>query len=414
MGEVRWTRLCGALSITILLIGAGAWTLTVAGAEWVRLHSSTPRRTEEACRWTPADARCWATLARQKEELGRDARADWARSLALDPRDAATAMQAALAQEAAGHAQDAEAILLQAARHSQLWLPRWTLTGYYLRHRREEEFWPWVRLAFERSYGDRTALFRLCRQAGGSNRRLLDEVLPPDAVLRAEYLHYLIMEGTWEDLEPAALACLPPVPAGGSARVVRQVTEAVDALVQSRHPEPALRLWDRLAAGGHIPYGRYRPAEPLTNAELRPPLDFAGFDWRLIRQEGVEALWGAPPETIKLVLSGRQRESAPLLEQAVWLPAGTRFRLRFETRVRGMGEAARGLTWTVADHRTGEVLAALPSPRTDEEWVQGEVALPAQAARRLVRIVVSAERPAGRTRLEGEVWIRRPRLEQAS
>jgi len=68
-----------------------------------------------------------------------------------------------------GRLQEAERCLLEAARRSRKYEPRWALTNFYFRRGRAEEFRRWAGEAVKISYGDLTPLFDLCRQVGGCN-----------------------------------------------------------------------------------------------------------------------------------------------------------------------------------------------------------------------------------------------------
>lgn len=399
-------------TVISLLIGASIWTLQRTAAEHFLRTSGSLAQTSRACAWMPANSQCWSALARQHEELGLDARTVWSRALSLNPRSAESSIPAALAAERRGDLLQAEGLLLDIARYSQLALPRWTLAGYYLRRNRHAEFWFWARRAFERSYGDRTALFRLCRGAGGDTGKMVRDVLPADAVLRAEYLHFLLLEGSWEELEPAALACLAVPAAQASALPANRVlSEAVDALVQSRHPEAAARLWNRLSSEKRIPYPALDTETLLVNTAFQTPLEFAGFDWRVRPVDGVRARWGSPPGSVKFEFSGWQQNEVGVLEQAIWLPAGRSLAFGCRYRTRAEGEGATGLDWCVLDHLTGEVLFSSPVLASADDWTETGLTLPAQPARRLVLLQFRSRRPSGRARLEAEVWLRDARLE---
>ena len=401
----RWSV---AATIT-LLIGAAAGTLQRTVADYCLRHSQTTAETARACRWMSSNSQCWSTLARQQAELGQDARQAWMAALRLNPRSADDAIPAALVAERNRDLSQAEGLLLSTARYSQLSLPRWTLASFYLRHHRLDSFWLWAHRAFERSYGDRTALFRLCRSAGGTTERMIGNVLPEDPRLRAEYLHFLLVEGSWEELEPTALACLQA--ARTDALANRTVVEAVDALVQSRHPEPAARLWNRLSAEKRIPYPPLNGEITIVNPDFAQPLEFAGFDWRARATEGIKVRWGTPPESLKFELSGEQPDNAGVLEQAIWLLADQRFRFVCQYRIRTLAEGATGLTWVLRDHRSGEVLSASADLAAVDEWREATVLAKEQSAPRLLLIELQSRRPTGRARLEAEVWLRRPRIE---
>jgi hypothetical protein len=376
-------------------------------------RSATPAETAAACRLDPLLRGCLATLARQKSETGPSAASDWLAAARARPRDHNALIEAALAAETGGDPASAERLLIEAARTSRLWLPRWSLASFYLRHQRLADFWPWLRLALERSHGDRRALFRLCHQAGADTPWLLRDILPADPLLRYQYLDYLLADGLLDGFEFAALQYFDTLPAASRRRYAHVLRWAADALLLHDRAPAALDLWNRLAEAGIVPYEPWREERPLTNGSFQPPLKDAGFDWRLVKEEGVETAPGSPPGILKIRLSGRQPESVVLLRQAVWLPAHRAYRFRCQALTRGWDRRDSSVYWRVG-LPGGARADSAPGWVGSGEWETVEMRIPPRPAAGLVWVELAAERRAGLMRPEGEAWLRAAILEPGS
>lgn len=377
-------------------------------------YSHGPASINTICDTIPGNFSCWTTLARALEETGGDGRPAWRRALSINPRDASALTQAALAAEMAGDAAAAEELLLQAEAYNRLWLPRWSLVNFYYRHARWPEFWRWTRAALERSYGDRAALFRLCRQAGARTPYLFASVFPPNRDgLYVNYLWFTLNERDPAEIVPAADVFLTHMTARErhDAFTRQSLTATVEMLLGLQMPdaEAALELWSRLSREALIPYAPPTAAQPLTNSGLITPFLHQGFDWRQPAHEGVDSLAGHPGGSARFRLSGRQAEVLQLLSQWVPLAPGRRYRFRFEFEARQLGP---GVAWRLISARDGQNHLGAPRFLTESGGWQS-VALTTEAAPRgaLASLALTATRQEGQVRPEGELWIRNLRWE---
>jgi tetratricopeptide (TPR) repeat protein len=403
----RWTLLAAA---TVMLILAAAAALRRAAAD-ARLHAAaTPAEVHAACLMDPGKAACWSTLARSLEESHEEPGTAWDRAIELNPREPRTLAQAAISSELAGRLPQAEALLLQASRHNQLWLPRWTLANFYFRRGQTDKFWRWMRLAAERAYGDPRALFRLAHLAEGGDAFVIEQVLPPNPVILGKFVWYLLEEQRPESLALAVNSLLDKTTPAYRPSALEPALAAIQALLTRGEPETAVALWNRLAREGYHPHGPWTAEAPLMNGAFSAPLLGQGFDWWLVGTEGVQSLAGSPAGTAKITLSGRQPESAWLLHQFVYLPAGRRYRLTSSSMSRGLATGS-GVRWRLFSLEPARPLETSCPELASDEWRPNACDTPAMDGPAVARLVLVAERQPGRMRAEGELWIRDVQLE---
>ena len=392
----RAGRAALALTATLLLAPLLVSLLDRARADAIARSDGSPAALAEACRLDPGNDVYPILLAQRREELGQSALADWQRAIDLNPRRDLSLTQAAIAAEFAGDLARAERLLEQAERYNHLWLPRWSLAGFYARRGDWPRVLAWARPALERAYNDRTPLFRLCREAGASEEAMLNRILPDDPANRAAFLDFVVAEGPSESIEPAAARLIETRSRGHLASALR----AIETLAAASRPRAAVRLWNQLAGAGLIPYPAHRADAPLTNPGLLPPLQPPALDWQIAAVAGVESRRGVPTGGIKFTFSGRQEESAELLAQSVYLPRGSAWRLDFEYQTRGVSPAQSGLYWALQPAGDGPALA------TVDDWQTGHACWPMTEGDGLHRLSFHFRRPSGQTRIEGEVWLR--------
>ena len=117
---------------------------------------------EKALAWAPGNSEYWMAAAGLRD----DPREALRRAVELNPYEARGWVRLGLAEEMEGNLAEAERCLLEAARRSLKFEPRWALTNFYFRRGRTEEFRMWAGEAARMSYGDPAPLFDLCRQVG--------------------------------------------------------------------------------------------------------------------------------------------------------------------------------------------------------------------------------------------------------
>lgn len=214
-------------------------------------------------------------------------------AIRLSPRDALLRIRSGLAAEEAGDPRAAERALLEAARLSRKYEPRWTLAGFYYRQNKIDDFWRWGREALRMSYRDPRPLFDLAWAAGKDGAAIRQRL---DVEARTEtwraWIRHAASTGRLEEVE-AVLDRVAPEP------------EIVEALLAGKRVKALARL------GGH--------------REL---------DWRAVPREGVTFTAQASGRGFTVAFDGRQPEQCDV---AARISLGRR-----EWPVTG---DVRGLTW---------------------------------------------------------------------
>jgi hypothetical protein len=395
------SRIAGALALAAL--GLAIWFSIVLARADSYFRAGTPETVRRAVEIAPRKTEYLALRALQLDYEGVDSTALTEKIAGLNPRSSAPRIKLGLAAEIRGDSAAAERWLRDAASVDHQFEPRWTLANFYFRAEEQEEFWKWMRLALEVSYGDRTPAFELCRRVSGDAEEILRRGVPDRHEVVGAYLAYLA-EPPQRRLQPG-MAALQGGEYRGIVAVARRLAGYQDAadlpllygvcdqLVAARDLG-ALDVW--MLAGEAAPKG-------IFNGDFaKTPTDH-GFDWRVVRSAGVTHVNLDAPPGHRIAFSGQQPESCSLLEQTLLLASGKRYRLQWEARTAGI-RSASGLEWVLG--RQG-----MPLPYTDD-WAAGEMTFTATEGFNV--LALRYQRPVGESRAEGNVELRHVRLAEVA
>jgi tetratricopeptide (TPR) repeat protein len=403
-------RLIGWLATAVALGGLGTASWWSAQAGWADYwaRQETVVGAGKAVAAMPGEAAYHVRLAtlvadqdpqRAVEELHR--------AVALNPWDARSWIELGLRSEGSGDLAGAEASLLRAAAADQTYLPRWTLANFYFRRDNRERFWFWARAAAEMVYGDPAALFQLCGRVA-EDGRLIERLAIRNPEVRSRYLTYL--------LEKQRVDLIAPV----TGQLLNDHREAdvplllgvCERLIETKHGDEAVEIWNRLAQEGRISQGSLDPTKGmvLTNGAFAVPPTSRGFDWRLPGPEGIIASREENPVGLRLTFSGRQAERAEVLTQVVPTQENTEYQLQARYRTSEIA-AGSGLSWRITD-LDGASLAIGRSLSSEEETTE-RLAFRTPAGCRLVRLTLAYQRTPGTTRIEGTLILRNVALDPA-
>lgn len=358
------------LALAALFVIAAYWCLRLAWADYL-FRTGVRANRERAAALIPFRAEYQAAIG------------NWRRAVELNDYFSKGWIELALAAEGAGDYATAERHLLKAASVDQLFEPRWALANFYVRRNRPEEFWKWVRLAAERSYGDRTGLFRLTTRMSNHPQEIAERVFPRDNLLRQEFAAFLVEQGNLE--AAGAIAATLTVTDGNREWMLT----LCDKLIHAGRAKAAVGLWQRAAGGGE--------AASLVNASLEKQPVSKGFDWRIHWREGVSTVWS--PGRLRIRLTGKQAETVDLVSQYVWIEEAGVYRFRFRYRTEGLA-ANSGVRWRVAGAQT-PAQAYLSSGEEQQATVEFRVL----EGGRIVRLDLMYERAPGTVRQEGTVLL---------
>ncbi|MBI4890140.1 MAG: hypothetical protein HY821_05900 [Acidobacteria bacterium] len=405
-------RLILAAFATLLLFAAALPIVRRLQADLLAANNPTPEALAAAARLDPLNDIYPILLAQAFQDRDQDPRPAWRAAITINPRRPLSLTQAAIANELAGDPRAAEQLLLQAARFNQLWLPRWSLANFYARTSNPSKTLRWAQLAFERSYGDRTALFRLCLNAGASPEDILDHVLPRSPANLAGFTHFFAADPASppQTLHRAASLHL----ASHSPHPLPATLHAINALIAARQPALALDLWSQLSALQLLPYPPRTPSAPLVNPAFLLPLEGRGFDWSVPQIPGVESTPGVPTRGIKFLFSGIQPESTTLLQQTLVLEGARDWTLAFSCQTIQIESAANGLSWSLTPLGSNEPLPSSSAPNlTADDWTPYSITWQLPPGQSLYVLSLDLRRLSGHTRIEGEARFRDLQLREA-
>lgn len=370
-------------TLALLTLGVAVWFSIVLARADFYFREGTPESVERAVGIAPRNTEYLAMRALELDYDGADSRALTGKIAELNPYASAPRIRLGLAAEIAGDSAGAERWLLDAARVDHQFEPRWTLANFYFRAGKSEEFWKWMRLALEVSYGDRTPAYDLCWRVSEDRAEILRRAIPDRHEVVGSYLWYLLA-GKKPVVEAARRLAAYRDPSD-----LAVLFQACDWLL-SEKDAGALEVW--ALTGQAAPIG-------IFNGDFGSvPLNH-GFDWRAIESRGVTHVHLTAPAGHRIAFSGQQAESCSLLEHTLSVTPGKRYTLHWEARTAGI-KSPSGLEWRIA----GRHAAVAPT----EDWTAGEMII--DAAERFPVLDLDYQRPVGETRAEGNIELRQIRL----
>jgi tetratricopeptide (TPR) repeat protein len=379
------SHICRA-AVCLVLAVAAFWSIRLAWADYL-FRTNQPANVRRAAELVPFHP-LYQARARNLQ-----------RAVELNPFLSSAWLEMAQKAEVAGNFAEAERCLRQAALVDQQFEPRWALANFYFRMGRSGDFWQWIRLAAERSYGDRTGLYRLCWRMTENSSEILEKAIPPRGDLLADYLQHLVSEGLLDAAVEASFKLLPQ-----STQEQQGVLMGLcERLIAARRGLDAARIWNGMIDRGWLPYRRLDPAGAvwLTNADLRTSPLGKGFDWRLLWRAGVTSDWIPTMQQIRIELTGKQMEQTDLIQQFVpSLPAG-RYSFQFRYRTQGLPTPS-GLRWSIS---TGAGRTTESEDLASEDWRTGEIEFSLAHPADLIEITLFYRRAAGTSRAEGSIWL---------
>lgn len=403
----RFSRFFAGMRVAIAaialaaLVAASHWSLRVGYADSLFARWD-PQDISGARRLAPTNAKYWTRMRGEGTE-------PLTRALALNPYNSEAWIELGLERELGGDPKEAERLLLEAVRVDRTFVPLWTLANFYFRQQRREEFWVWARRAAAIAPHDQSALFDLCWRMSQDDREILEKAIPRSRVILAQYLYYLLRTGRLQ----AATKAAEMLTEAGQPPDKAAVLACCDRLLESGRVLDAEGLWKRLCRAKWVPYpaNAAEGGQWLNNGEFRiAPLN-AGFDWRIVRNAGVEVIIPKSSTGVSVEFSGRQAENCLLLEQVVPVRGGRRYRLGYSYRTEGIPPGS-GLRW-VAGALGGEGGWLAESEHlSSEDWAEGALRFSTREGIDGGRIVLLYRRAPGTTRIEGVLRLRRVWLQQ--
>lgn len=376
------------------------WCVRLAWADYLA-RTADVETVARAVRLSPGDTTYRLRLADVQQVSGKDPTAALEAAVALEPGNATAWIRLGTSAEVRGDLRAAEIDLLQAARVSRQFAPRWALANYYFRRGDGPHFWQWTRESLGMSYGDLIPVFQLCWHMSQDADQIYTRAIPERRDVLSAYLQFLTREGRLAAAEPVALKLAALATADDQGVLLWWCNRQLDA-----GAVPAtVEVWNTLCARRLLPYTPLDPDRaPLTDGGFAAQFVNSGFAWRLPAPSGVSFGRNPSPRYVWFTFSGDQPEACAPLLQFVPVTPGASYRLRFEYQTSDLPSAS-GLRWAAFDARTGVDLTASSPWLASASWKGDEMRFTAPSAG-LARVTLTCRRLPGAMRIQGTLELR--------
>jgi hypothetical protein len=294
-----------------------------------------------------------------------------------------------------------EKSLLEAARVSRYYVPRWTLANFYYRRHDPAQFRTWAReaLATARTAADVPSILQMSRKLGLSSDDIRRNVLPDRPDVLHAYLQEVLRDKSWDQLYLLARK-LSTI---GSSDHRDTILASAEALFDAGRTDAAVDLWNTAAQQHWIPYASLKPSTglSLTNGTFTlDPLSSA-FDWKIRENDGITA---ARPPTggLQFEFSGKQQEACELLSQNIPLMPARKYEFRVKYRTTGILPGT-GLHWRLL----GPNGTAIAEGRSfsSEDLTEDTFAFQSPRQQMPLRLSLFYARVPGTVRVEGRLYL---------
>jgi tetratricopeptide (TPR) repeat protein len=392
--------------LAALMVGI-AWNVRFGIADLLARRKQ-PDDTRLAMRLLPANAVYPAQLADEIYAMDpASAKSLLQRAVKLDRYDASSWIQLGLLYEAEGDLPQAEEALLRAAGADSTFLPSWSLANFYFRHENAARFWYWARRAAQMAPDDATPLFRLAWYVSPNAREIAVRLQMQRPVIEVQFVNFLMAQGDPEAVTEAASHLLV------TGKETETVLEVCDWLIDHRHPDLALSLWDELAQRHQIPYAQLvaGSADAVTNGGFGKSPASRGFDWHLKPVEGVSYFLNVNPNALGFDFSGEEPNSFLIMNQAAPVQPQKHYVLAIDYATSGIPPSS-GIEWLVTDVVSGAVLARTGS-LSAEQGGETSACFAATDGTKFVNLSLLYQRQPGTVRVEGKLTLKGVRLSAA-
>lgn len=390
------------LALIVVLLAGIVWNVRAAIADQLASRD-TPAALRVAMRLDPANPAYPAQLAWELQVADPPtAQFLLRRAVRLNPYDSSAWISLGLLEEEQGDIDRAEADLLRAAAVDATWMPSWSLANFCFRRQRWDAFWFWAQKAAQIVPDDATALLRLAWYVAPSEIEMQNRLRMRRPEVQRQFLWFLIAQGDANGVATWGNRALTP----GAAAAGEDVLSACEWLIQQKHPDLALPLWNGLAVRHQIPFSGLEPGsgDAVTNGDFaRQPLS-RGFDWRLTSPDGVEAFLHADPPALDFEFSGRESESILLLSEVVPVVPERAYTLFIEDASSAIPPRS-GLELVAAETTSGEILARTTGFAGSDR--QSQVCFTTPKNVRFLTLMLEYQRQPGTVPPEGRIAIRK-------
>jgi tetratricopeptide (TPR) repeat protein len=279
------------------------------------------------------------------------------RSVAEDPFDYdAWIRLGLLAEMQAGDTAAAEKYYRQAAEVNHMFLPRWTLTNFYFRQQRPDDFFYWTRETLATTpYASDPVFAQMWLMSQQDNT--LNEVIPNRPRILLQYAWYLANNQHFDSIPPIVERLVHAVGKDDPAKWGRDdlLAFSLDHMLAAGYLQPALQVWSILNEAGWLAEPAPNDKHPLTNGGFAARLYRHGFDWVTVENAGTRLEQVQEPPALRISLYGDEAETLTLLQQYVDVRPGNRYQLTWQAQGDELAVPS-GFKWHLHPiHRAGEM-----------------------------------------------------------
>jgi len=268
------------------------------------------------------------------------------RATQLDPFDYQSLIQLGLhAEIVEADPKTAETYFLKAAAVNKMFLPKWTLTNYYLRRQNSSEFFRWANQTLQVTpYSGDSVFTQMWLMSQDAAR--ISAAIPDRPRILIQYIWFLSNSKQFSAIPPMVQRLVRVVGDDNPRAWGRDdlVASSLDHVLASGDLHAGLQIWTTLRDGRWIQQSVPDADHPLTNGDFRLPFYKHGFDWAGVEAEGVHIRQFSDEPSIDIGLSGEEPEHCELLRQFVAVEPGYLYNLQWQASSQGI-PAGSGLAW---------------------------------------------------------------------
>ncbi len=230
--------------------------------------------------------------------------------------------------------------------------PKWTLTNFYFRQGRRQEFFRWANASLTITPYAPDPIFEQMWVMSTDAARIAAAVPDRPRILLA-YAWFLSNRDRAATIPPivdrlvAAVRNRPPH-AWGRDDLLPAIE---DRLLAAGDRDRALHIWRTLAKAGWIQQNVPSTVRPVTNGDFRIPLFRHGFDWLPAAMEGLRVTPFPSTGMLRMELSGDQSENCMLLRQYMPVQPGGVYTFVWRATTQ-LAESPSGIKWHLKSAKT--------------------------------------------------------------
>jgi hypothetical protein len=387
----------------LLILGAAAcacYSFVLARASWL-FREDTVNSVPAAVSLVPYNSEYLARLAAWRQAQKPDL---LHRAVQLNPFDFQSIIQLGFLSEFQQFDNStAERYYLRAADVNKMFLPRWTLTNFYFRHQRPQDFFHWARQTLAITpYSPEPVFTQMWLMSRDEDR--IAQAIPDRARVLLPYALFLSNNHQSPGMPPIVQRLMNAVGKANPQAWGRDDLLATieDRLVADGDRDSALKVWASMVNARWIDKEIPSSANPITNGHFKTFFYPHGFDWLPASVEGLQVEQLPLEAAVRLRLSGDEPEQFVVLQQYLPVEAGRTYSLQWRVDLR-VPDTLTGLTWHL--RRVG------PSP--DPGQISGDLAsgnstwqFRAPPGGGMDLLILQYSRPLGHLRAKGEIILK--------